>query len=347
MDARVNGWLDSLTGVAWSGYRTTTSYFLNYQTVGGQVTWDVVFHGIMNSGSRPVSPLIAGFTPAFGKAGDTVILTGENLTGVTEVRFNNVPASSFVVIDDAQITVTVPAMATSGPISVFTAGASGVSQSDFTVAQITAFAPAQGSMYTAVQLTGSGFSGTTKVAFNRVSAYFSVYNDNSIWTWVPYGASDGPITVTTPVGTLVSAADFTVIGIVSVSPEQSASGLPVVITGRGFSGATAVEFISRPAASFKVDSDTQITAVVPKFLSSGWAIGGVTVTTPAQTFSGPMFTIVTQDLDLNGTTDLADMALLAASFGRKSTDADFPSLLDLNGDGVIDEKDILIFYAGL
>jgi hypothetical protein len=53
--------------------------------------------------------------------------------------------------------------------------------------------------------------------------------------------------------------------IASIVPNSgpSTGGTTVVITGRNFTGATAVRFGANPAASFTVDSDTQITAVSP------------------------------------------------------------------------------------
>jgi Ca2+-binding RTX toxin-like protein len=57
-------------------------------------------------------------------------------------------------------------------------------------------------------------------------------------------------------------------------------GTSVVLTGVGFTGATSVRFGSTPAASFKVDSPTQITAVSPAHAAGKV---NVTVTTPAGT----------------------------------------------------------------
>ena len=51
----------------------------------------------------------------------------------------------------------------------------------------------------------------------------------------------------------------------------------MVVTGTGFTGATAVAFNGLAAASFAVNSATQITAVVP----AGATSGPITVTTPA------------------------------------------------------------------
>jgi expansin (peptidoglycan-binding protein) len=44
---------------------------------------------------------------------------------------------------------------------------------------------------------------------------------------------------------------------------------PITISGSGFTGVTAVEFNGVPAASFSIDMDTQITAVLPTSASSG------------------------------------------------------------------------------
>lgn len=66
---------------------------------------------------------------------------------------------------------------------------------------------------------------------------------------------------------LASAATSTGVGasITSLSPTSGAEagGDSIVITGTGFTGALAVNFGSTAAASFNVDSDTQITAVSP------------------------------------------------------------------------------------
>ena len=62
----------------------------------------------------------------------------------------------------------------------------------------------------------------------------------------------------------------------SFLPAAGPVGTTVVIAGSGFSGATAVTFDGTAATSFTVDSDVQITAVVP----AGAGSGRITVTTP-------------------------------------------------------------------
>ena len=71
--------------------------------------------------------------------------------------------------------------------------------------------------------------------------------------------------------------------VASVSPSQGSAsgGTTVTVTGTGFTGAVTVRFGAKPATSFTVDSNTQITAVSP----SGTGSVNVTVTTGQGTSS--------------------------------------------------------------
>ena len=57
--------------------------------------------------------------------------------------------------------------------------------------------------------------------------------------------------------------------ITGISPSSGYPGMNVTITGSTFTGATAVEFNGTPARCWTVDSDTQITAVVPFDATTG------------------------------------------------------------------------------
>lgn len=77
-------------------------------------------------------PIINSFTPVQGKVGTGVTITGSNLSRVKTVKFNGVEAS-FRIISDTQITTTVPARATDGPITVINRAGSTTSNNKFDV----------------------------------------------------------------------------------------------------------------------------------------------------------------------------------------------------------------------
>jgi len=80
-------------------------------------------------------PNITSFTPADNNCGapsTTVVITGTNFSGITNVTFNGVSAA-FVVNSLTQITATVPAGATTGKIKVFAGLLSTTSATNFSV----------------------------------------------------------------------------------------------------------------------------------------------------------------------------------------------------------------------
>src|SRR5882672_814329 len=78
-------------------------------------------------------PTIASFAPASGPVGTSVTINGTNFTEATAVGFNGTSAS-FTVSSATTIQATVPSGATTGPLSVTTAGGTATSASSFTVA---------------------------------------------------------------------------------------------------------------------------------------------------------------------------------------------------------------------
>ncbi len=74
------------------------------------------------------------------------------------------------------------------------------------------FSPAGGAVNDAVVITGTDFTSASAVTFNGVSAAFNVDSASQITASVPTNASPGPISVTTPTGTALSAGSFNVTG---------------------------------------------------------------------------------------------------------------------------------------
>jgi hypothetical protein len=89
-------------------------------------------------------PVITAILPGQGPVGTTVTLEGERLSTTTEVHFNNLPATEFTVISDAQLTAVVPEGATTGPVRVLLAGGGKVTtRTSFSVTPGAPAGPAQ------------------------------------------------------------------------------------------------------------------------------------------------------------------------------------------------------------
>jgi IPT/TIG domain-containing protein len=79
------------------------------------------------------TPTITSFTPTSGAVGTTVTVTGTGFTGASAVTVGGTAVTTFTVDSDTQITLTVPAGATTGAIAVTTPGGTATSTTDFTV----------------------------------------------------------------------------------------------------------------------------------------------------------------------------------------------------------------------
>lgn len=76
--------------------------------------------------------------------------------------------------------------------------------------RIVGFVPAKGRVGDKVTIGLGPYLGATSVKFNGTSAKFSVPGSDFITTTVPAGATTGPITITTPGGTVKSKQSFVV-----------------------------------------------------------------------------------------------------------------------------------------
>jgi len=231
----------------------------------------------------PAAPTISSFTPASGVTGTVVTITGTNFSGATALTFNSRPAANFSVDSATQITATVAAGTTTGRILVGTPNGTTASSTNFTILNaptISSFSPSGGVAGNSVTITGTNFTGATVVRFNTTAAAsFTVDSDTQITAVVANSTTAGKITVTTLNGTATSLTNFTITNsptISSFNPSSGAPGTSVTITGTNFTGATSVKFNGMAAASYTVDSATQITAAV----ANGATTGSISVTTP-------------------------------------------------------------------
>ena len=127
--------IQGIRSAPWQNYLTTVNQL--------QTNTGFTFFTALNSNLAAVlrakvdgSPAagITGFTPGTGAATTTVTITGTNFTGANTVRFNG-QNCTFSLDSATKITATVPAGATTGPISVIAAGGLATSAATFTINQ--------------------------------------------------------------------------------------------------------------------------------------------------------------------------------------------------------------------
>jgi len=211
----------------------------------------------------------------------TVRNWGENSRGTWTLKVADRTSGTVGTLTAAEVTIYgTDAVPTNSPPSVtVTQPASG----SYVASGVNVALTATASDFTADGSTGTissvqFFQGATSIGTATLSAGSYTY----IWINPPAGSysitaratdSDGAVGVSAPVVfTVLSGNGSPVIS--SLSTASASVGSSVVLTGSNFVNVSGVAFSGTPAASFAVDSATQITAVVP----SGSATGFITVT---------------------------------------------------------------------
>jgi uncharacterized repeat protein (TIGR03803 family) len=165
--------------------------------------------GVAYSLNAGLHPFVALLTTS-GKAGQTIEILGNGLTGTTSVKFGT-GSASFTVVSDTYMTAVVPATGTTGAVTVATPSGFRVSSKNFRVLPvISSFSPTSGPVGSQVVITGTGLTQTTKVTFGGVAATNFTKSATQVTAIVPTGAVTGKIGITTAGGTATSATVFTV-----------------------------------------------------------------------------------------------------------------------------------------
>jgi len=310
--------IDNL-GALSAGTHTITASKNNYHvrlksyTLSVTNAWDIAnftLAGFTASASLPPPPAVTSVSPIAGPlgGGNSVTITGTNLSGATAVKFGSTNATGFTVNSNTQITATAPA-GSAGTVDITVTTSEGTSTTNagdqyvyVTAPTVTSILPTAGPTGggTSVVITGSNLTGTTAVKFGSTNATgFTVNSNSQITATAPAGsAGTVDITATTAGGTSAtsSADQFTYVAapsITSISPTAgpTGGGTTVTLTGTNFSGATDVNFGATPATGFTVNSATSITATAP----AGTGTVDVRVTTAggtSATSSADQFTYV-------------------------------------------------------
>lgn len=178
----------------------------------------VTVNGATGKSSASFTPLntsIASFTPESGVAGTTVTISGTNFSATASediVKFNGVQAEVTSATTTA-LTVTVPAEATDGKITVTINGTVTTSANDFTIPEttITGMFPGIAAEGISVTISGTNFSPVAEyneVEFNGVDAMVTSVSATELTVVVPSGATTGPLTVKVGTHTAQTEDDF-------------------------------------------------------------------------------------------------------------------------------------------
>jgi hypothetical protein len=234
------------------------------------------------------------------------------------------------VVDSAtQITAIAPPQAAATVdilVTTYSGTSSNTSSDNYTynaatAPSISAISPSSGSAVggTLVTITGSNFTGASGVTFGGDDAwYYTIVSDTTILAYAPaHAAATVDIQVTTPSGSSsnTSSDNYTYNSVsaptlTTVSPTtgSGAGGTTVTLTGTNFGGAYAVYF-GTEAATFVVNSSTQITATTPAHLAGAVDVtvltaGGTTAvsTSTRYTFTAASAATVTDLATSSGTT---------------------------------------------
>ena len=219
------------------------------------------------------NPTLTSLAPSSGRPGTNVTISGTNLLGASAVYFGSLASPTFTVQSNFKISARVPTGATTALVRVVTPAGSAFSPTNFVmVPTISGFSPAFGPVGTHVTITGVNLAASTPtVQFNGVAATtLSSVTSTQVVAVVPVGATSGRISLTTSAGSDLTGTSFFLPATVSgFSPNNSAPGTRVVITGQNLTGTSAVHFNGTPATSFIVSNNTALSAVVPANLVTG------------------------------------------------------------------------------
>ena len=256
------------SGLVYSSYVGGTSggsQFLALAVKGGVA----YVSGVTSSSTYPVTGTSVAYQATFGGGSDAVVTAVDTtLSGATSLRYSSFLGGSsgdtaYAVAVDAANLVTVAGGASSGfPLS------GQIQNFDYTahvfVARLDLTKAAAGLVYSTALAGNDGYA----VAVDNASPANAYVGGR---TGSGFPASSGAFQTTFGGGSFLTdgfVAKLTpgtqpMVSGLSVTHGPFTGGTSVVITGSGFTAATAVKFGVAPATSFTVNSATQITATAP------------------------------------------------------------------------------------
>ncbi|MCK8493291.1 IPT/TIG domain-containing protein [Spirosoma sp. RP8] len=214
-------------------------------------------------------PSVASIAPANGLPGSEVIVTGNYLNQVQEIRFEQTPA---IVKDSSasKLTLIVPDKMPRGPLSLVITTKGGEVSSSFIVAgtpKITSLSGKQAKPGSELIIQGQNLlDGVVRINGLATDRNQTTIKDTEIRTLIPTNATSGKVTVTVFEKLVATSADSLQIilqpAIANLSARDGISGDKIILTGLNLRDVSAVLF-GTVSVPFRVISDTQLEATVP------------------------------------------------------------------------------------
>jgi putative Ig domain-containing protein/IPT/TIG domain-containing protein len=180
------------------------------------------------------APAVSSVSPASGTIGTEVTISGSGFAGVTGVSFGTA-ASQFSVRSSSEITATVPARASTGPVTVAGPGGKVSSPKTFTVTPGIVLSAESGPPGTTVTVAGAGFGAqeAVDIYFGTADQALAIASGTGtfagITVQVPASAQDPGTAYVTAVGRHSGSgarAQFSVLNMVTVINPGNQSGFP-------------------------------------------------------------------------------------------------------------------------
>lgn len=253
------------------------------------------------------TPGIAGFSPAAGKFGTEVTITGQRFAskpGDNKVYLNG-KAATVVSATGTELKVLVPTGTATGNLKVITPDGGVTSADKFEVYQppvLSSFSPAEGMVGQTVTLSGEHLQAELieEIRLGHLTCEILSSNSSTLTVRVPAAAATGKFQIRTKGGEALSSAAYTVWyapGITGLSKQTDIVGARITITGEHFAADKARNQVRFGQALAEVleASPQQLTVRVPEGAASGFISvetpgGKATATTTFEVIPGPKFT---------------------------------------------------------
>ncbi len=261
--------------------------------------------GEVDAGPKPMLKILKVLPPRGPAAGGTTVTlsgsgflrdfagSGSQAKPLTQLRFGMNPVIDYVIIDDRTLELrTPPGSVGAQTVRITNPNGTFLCNSCFTYFDelvVTAATPREGPMRGGGTLTldGQGFTAETLVLIGgQASPQVTLVSPTQMTAVIPRGLVDDAVDVTVynknGAGTLRRHyryfKDLRITAVAPATAPVNDSTTSVVITGQGFTGATALRFGGTDALGFVVDSDTRITVTAPASATAGAV--DLSITTP-------------------------------------------------------------------